>query len=92
MQHNFVALLIGGVNRGEPARNGMAVVLVLLGHVTLGDGLQFGGSDEDVAIGGDGAERDEPGHVGHVDDVLENDPVPARRDDVELRPIAPLIW
>ena len=44
MQHNFVALLIGGVDACEEALDGMAVVLVLLGNVTFGGGLQGGGS------------------------------------------------
>ena len=44
MQHNFVGLLIGGVDACEEALDGMAVVLVLLGNVTFGGGLQGGGS------------------------------------------------
>ena len=41
----------------------------------------------DVHVGDDGGERAEPGEEVHVDDVLERHPVPARRDDVELRAI-----
>ena len=84
MQHNFVALLIGGVNRGEPARDGMAVVLVLLGHVTLGDGFQGGRSHRHVDVSDDGADREDPDEGVPEEVVLENGPVPAGRLDVDL--------
>ena len=89
VQLHFVDLLPGRVDvSGEPAPDGVGVVLVLLGQVPLGDGLQFGGPLSYVDIGDEDAHGAEPGEDVHVNVVLPYLPVPAGRDDVDLGAIA----
>lgn len=60
------------------------MVFPVLGHITFGDLLQLGRTDEDVHVGDERRDRDEANHHCVMHAVLKLVPLETRRCDEEI--------